>query len=78
MRSGERCRARAVIDNPLSPGRYSLLCAVVHDGPNGRVAVSGAKTVSFEVLGERGPGGGLISLDHEITMEPERAREMSA
>jgi ABC-type polysaccharide/polyol phosphate transport system ATPase subunit len=75
---GERCHARATIDNRLSPGRYTLICAVVHDGPKGRVAVSAAKTVSFEVEGERNPGGGLVSLDHTITMEPERAREMSA
>jgi ABC-type polysaccharide/polyol phosphate transport system ATPase subunit len=78
MMPGERCRARATIDNPLSPGRYSLVCAVDHDGPRGRVAISAAKTTSFEVLGERQPRGGLVSLDHTITMEPERAKEMSA
>jgi hypothetical protein len=55
-----------------------LVCAVDHDGPRGRVAVSAAKTASFEVLGERQARGGLVSLDHTVTMEPERATEMSA
>jgi ABC-2 type transport system ATP-binding protein len=78
MMPGERCRARATIENPLAPGRYSLVCAVDHHGPRGRVAVSAAKTASFEVLGERQPRSGLVSLDHTVTMEPERTTEMSA
>jgi ABC-type polysaccharide/polyol phosphate transport system ATPase subunit len=78
MTPGERCRARATIDNPLAPGRYSLVCAVDHEGPRGRAAISAARTTSFEVLGERQPRGGLVSLDHTVTMEPERARELSA
>ena len=74
---GARCRARATIENPLPPGRYSIICAVVHGGHSGRVVASPARTATFEIAGERRPGAGLVSLDHTITMLPERAEELT-
>jgi ABC-2 type transport system ATP-binding protein len=75
---GARCRARVTIENPLPPGRYSIICAVVHGGNSGRIVASPAQTVTFEIAGERRPGAGLVSLDHTITMLPERAKELTA
>jgi ABC-2 type transport system ATP-binding protein len=75
---GARCRAHATIENPLPPGRYSIICAVVHRGNSGRVVASPARTATFEIAGEKRPGAGLVSLEHTITMLPEPAEELTA
>jgi ABC-type polysaccharide/polyol phosphate transport system ATPase subunit len=75
---GERFRARATIENRLAPGRYAVICTVVHSGPNRRVAACPARTASFEVCGAQRRGAGLITLDHTVTIEPERSMELSA
>lgn len=76
FRAGERFRIRATIENRLTPGRYRLICAVVHSGPNGRVAVSAARTATFEVSGSKRSGAGLVVLEHTVAVEPEQSAEV--
>jgi ABC-type polysaccharide/polyol phosphate transport system ATPase subunit len=78
FKAGERVHARATIENRLPPGRYRVICTVVHNGPRGTVAVCPAQTVPFEVSGPDRRGAGLVSLEHTISVEPEDARELRA
>jgi ABC-type polysaccharide/polyol phosphate transport system ATPase subunit len=78
FKPGERVHARVTIENRLPPGRYRVICTVIHTGPKGPVSVCPAQTVPFEVCGTNRPGTGLVSLKHTISVEPEHARELTA
>jgi hypothetical protein len=77
FRPGERVEARAVIANPLAPGVYRLTCLVLGQGPRGPIAASDGVTLEFEVTGEKPEGGGLVSLDHEVSFDRERSAELT-
>jgi ABC-type polysaccharide/polyol phosphate transport system ATPase subunit len=78
FKPGERVHARAMIENRLPPGRYRVICTLIHHGPRGPVSVCPARTVPFEVSGANRPGTGLVSLKHTISVEAEHARELTA
>jgi hypothetical protein len=78
FKPGERVHAQATIENRLPPGRYRLICTILHTGPRGPVAVCPAQTLAFEVSGPTRPGSGLVSLKHTVSVEPEDARELTA
>jgi ABC-type sulfate/molybdate transport systems ATPase subunit len=67
---GQRVRLRVTLENPLTPGNYTLSWAVLHTAPNGiPVAVSAFDTRAFRVAGKRIPRSGPVDLALEIGME---------
>jgi ABC-type polysaccharide/polyol phosphate transport system ATPase subunit len=67
---GQRLRVRAVVENRLVPGSYTLSWAIMHTAPTGRpVAVSAIDTRGFRVAGKRVPQGGPVNLTYEIAVE---------
>jgi hypothetical protein len=69
---GERVRAGLTIENRLSPGPYRLNCVVLHSDSDRPVPASPTASLAFEVTGDAHPGTGLVSLEHEVRLEPDR------
>ena len=71
---GEGHEQRLVgVENRLSPGRYTLACAVLHQEKGENMAASTVQTLEFEVKGAAHPGAGLVSLDHAVTIKQDRS-----
>ena len=68
---GDRLRARAIIENRLSAGRYTLSCVLLHVDGEARIGASPVRSIPFEVVGNSQPGTGLVSLEHTVHIEPE-------
>jgi ABC-2 type transport system ATP-binding protein len=69
--TGERMRIVAEIDNPLTPGRYSLECWISRSREQGATAIHILRLLDFFVFGTK-PGAGSIVLDGDVeaTIEP--------
>jgi ABC-type polysaccharide/polyol phosphate transport system ATPase subunit len=69
--AGERARIAGLIDNPLVPGRYSLLCWICRNRNQGDVALQTVRLFDFVVYGAH-PGPGMISVQADVraTLEP--------
>jgi ABC-2 type transport system ATP-binding protein len=66
----QRLRVRAVVENRLAPGSYTLSWAIMHTAPSGDpVAVSAIDTRGFRVAGKRVPRGGPVSFKYEVDVE---------
>jgi hypothetical protein len=66
----QRLRVRAVVENRLAPGSYTLSWAIMHTAPTGDpVAVSAIDTRGFRVAGKRVPRGGPVSFKYEVDVE---------
>ncbi|MBA2522055.1 MAG: ABC transporter ATP-binding protein [Solirubrobacterales bacterium] len=66
--AGERLRVSAAIDNPLSPGRYTLSCWVVRDREMGDLALQSLDLLDFVVFGtDRTPG--MVAVDVDVDVE---------
>jgi ABC-type polysaccharide/polyol phosphate transport system ATPase subunit len=70
LEAGKRVRVEATIENKLTPGTYILSCALNRQRDGKEIAASGVTSVEFAVPGERPRGQGLLSLEHEVTLEP--------
>ena len=69
-RSRQRLRVRAMVENRLAPGSYTLSWAIMHTAPTGDpVAVSAIDTRGFRVAGKRVPRGGPVSFKYEVDVE---------
>ncbi len=69
--TGERMRIVAEIDNPLTPGRYSLECWISRSHDEATTAIHILRLLDFFVFGTK-PGAGSIVLDGDVqtTIEP--------
>jgi ABC-type polysaccharide/polyol phosphate transport system ATPase subunit len=67
---GDSILATASVENRLSPGRYLVSCALLHADGERHVPASEAKSLDFVVTGEARRGAGLISLEHDVRLEP--------
>lgn len=63
-----RLRVRATIENRLVAGSYAVAC-VVREGDGSDHPASPVKWATFDVGGPDGEGG-VVSLDHEVFVEP--------
>jgi ABC-type polysaccharide/polyol phosphate transport system ATPase subunit len=71
--AGERMRIVAEIENPLTPGRYSIECWISRTREHGgAMAIHMLRLLDFYVFGTK-PGAGSIALDHEAELEIEPA-----
>ena len=76
VRTGERLRVTATIENPLAPGQFRINCGVFRRGQGGaEIAVSRAAVIEFSVAGPRTEG--LTKLEHEVSFEREVASEVT-
>jgi len=68
--AGERIHLEATIENRLTPDVYILSCAVNRrdEGDNDR-NLADAKSIDFAIPGDRYRGQGLLSLEHDVTVE---------
>jgi ABC-type polysaccharide/polyol phosphate transport system ATPase subunit len=74
---GDSILAKASVENRLSPGRYLIACTILHADDGRHVPASEAKSLDFVVTGEARRGAGLISLEHDVRLEP-RSRNATA
>lgn len=73
----ERFHVHATIENRLGTGPYMISCGVVQTGDEDTDALaSRAKWLNFQVSGD-GHRMNVVSLDHEIRVEPAGDREVS-
>lgn len=68
--AGQRVQVEATIENKLTPGTYILSCALNRRSKGKEIGASAVRSVEFAVPGARPRGQGLLSLEHEVTLEP--------
>jgi ABC-2 type transport system ATP-binding protein len=77
LRAGSRARISARLDNPLTPGRYSIVCWLGVLRNQEETAQQALKLLNFVVFGV-GKAGGIVSVPGEVGVqldpspEPER------
>ncbi len=76
LRRGQRARVSITLDNPLLPGRYTVLCWVAVMRNDEETAHQTMKLLDFVVFGVDG-GTGMVAVPGELAVEvePEPARE---
>jgi len=77
LRAGHKARISATVENPLRPGRYTVVCwaAVARDAKE--AAHQTMKLLEFVVFGVEG-GPGIVSVPGELGVELESARTPEA
>jgi ABC-type polysaccharide/polyol phosphate transport system ATPase subunit len=76
LESGRLARVSADIENPLLPGRYSVVCWVATLRNEEEISQQAIKLLDFTVFGVEG-GTGIVSVPGELGVEVEPAREAS-
>lgn len=68
LKPGDRLTAEITFENPLTPGRYRLECALLQDAENRSGAVSPVRSLDFAVDGD--PREGLVALERTVALNP--------
>jgi ABC-type polysaccharide/polyol phosphate transport system ATPase subunit len=69
----ESTEVKAVLDNRLPPGRYTLRCTVLHSHDRGISPACPARSLTFDVTGRQRPDRGVVELGHEVSVQASRA-----
>ena len=72
LRAGQQARISATIENPLRPGRYTVVCWAAHTRDADEAAHQTMKLLQFVVFGVEG-GPGIVSVPGELGVELESA-----
>ncbi len=77
LEAGRQVRVNTTLDNPLTPGRYMLVCSVGVMRNDEEAAHQVMKLLDFVVFGVEG-GRGIVSVPGELGVEVEPARAPEA
>ncbi len=70
LRAGQEATITVALDNPLLPGRYTVICWVAVGRERGEAAQHAMKLLDFVVFGVEG-GAGIVSVPGEFGVEVE-------
>jgi len=73
LEAGERLRLRGTLENPLTPGRYTLHCWVARTDEIADLALQTLEVLDFVVYGT-GSAFGKVFVEGEISVTPEEDR----
>jgi len=77
LRAGHQARISATVENPLRPGRYTVVCWATVARDSEETAHQTMKLLQFVVFGIEG-GPGIVSVPGELGVELESARAPEA
>ncbi len=69
LEAGETAEVKAVMDNPLPPGRYVIRCTALSSTKRGISQASPVRPLTFDVGGIQRPGTGIVELGHAVSIE---------